>query len=160
MINRMSRPALVAVVPHNASHLIHLGVTSSLHVHGHCGGAYGAQQGGVDRLTRGVLGSELTAHGIGTDPSAPCRLADPTGIEAHVHARVLPLAHTPCAASVALCAAVRVATCDDLLTVTMTALDRDACHRLPLPAGHCQAEAQCDITLSPFPRVEHNQYGA
>jgi hypothetical protein len=140
--------------------LIYLGVTSSRHVHSHCGWAYGAPQGGVDRVTHGCFCSELTVHGIGTDPSDPCRLTDPTGLEAHVHARVLPLGHTPCAASVALCVTVRVATFHDLLMMTMRALDRDACQRPPLPAGHCQAEAQCDITLSPSPRVEHNPYGA
>jgi hypothetical protein len=160
VINRLPQPALVTVVPHNASHLIDLGVTSSRHGHGHGGGAYGAPQGGVDRRRRGVLGSEVTAHGIGTDPSDPCRLTDPTGLEAHVHARVLPLGHTPCAASVALCVTVRVATFHDLLMMTMRALDRDACQRPPLPAGHCQAEAQCDITLSPSPRVEHSPLSA
>jgi hypothetical protein len=54
---------------------------------------------------------------------------------------------------------VRFTAFDDLLTVTMKASDRDACHRPPLPAGRCEDEAQCDINLSRSPLLEHYQGG-
>src|SRR5262249_22634370 len=113
---------------------------------------------------------EFTQYCISTDPEHPCRIANPTGVEAHIDDLLLHLRQTssvavieektPCGArsvlaQVALCATTRFAAFDDLLTVTVQTADCDAGHGPLLALGRYQAEAQCDINLSPSPLLEH-----
>src|SRR6266446_4490513 len=172
MINGMPQPALVTFFADKTPHLIHLGFPSSLNGDSHVLRVYGAKQSRINRLQSRFFLFELTEHRIRTDPEHPRRIADPTGIEAHVNDRVLHLGHAASVAGVeektafdthdvlaqiALGATVRFAAFDHLLTVTMRALNRDECHEPPLSAGHCQDEAQCDINLGLSPLLEHYQ---
>jgi hypothetical protein len=58
-------------------------------------------------------------------------------------------------AQVALGPAARFATFDDLLAVTMGAMDGDEGHGPLLAAGHSQDWAQCAINFSPSPLLKH-----
>src|SRR5712691_1939418 len=81
-------------------------------------------------------------HGVGTDMQHSRRVANPTGIEAHVNDMLLHLRHTPSVAvveektafdtrrvlaEVALGATVCFATFDHRLTAPVRAGDRDQC---------------------------------
>jgi hypothetical protein len=166
VIDGMPQPALVAFLADKTPHFIHFGFPSTFKIHGNIIWIEGAQSSGVDRLQSRFFLFELTEHGVRTDPEHARRIADPTGIEAHINDRVLHLGQAASVAvveektafdtrgvlaQVTLGAPGRFAAFDDLLTVTMRALNCDECHGPPLPAGHCQDEAQCDINFSPSP---------
>src|SRR5215510_11587387 len=113
---------------------------------------------------------EFTQHCISTDPEHSRRIANPTGVEAHVNDGLLhfrqassvavieektPRSAGGVLAQVALCTTACLAAFDDLLTVTVQTADGDEGHGPLLALGCCQDETQCDINRSPSPLLEH-----
>src|SRR6266850_2688966 len=170
VIDRVPKPPLLLLLADKRPHLIHLGFASTLDTHGDLVALPRAQPGRVHRLQNRFFLFELTEHGVWTNPEHPSRIANPAGVQAHVNDRSFHLGQIPSVAvvqkktscgtpdvlaQVALGSPGGFAAFNDLLAVTMRALDRDECHGPLLPDRGCQDQAQYEIYLRPSPRLEH-----
>src|SRR6266581_4390064 len=170
VIDRVPKPPLLLFLADKRPHLIHLGFASTLDTHGDLVALPSAQQGRVHRLQSRFFLFELTDHGVWTNLEHSSRIANPAGVQAHVNDRSFHLRHIPSiavvqkktscgthavVAQVALGSPGGFAAFNDLLAVTMRALDCDECHGPLLPDRGCQNQTQYAIYLRPSPRLEH-----
>ena len=94
VIDGMPQPSLVLLLADKTPPRIPLRFPSALHVHADVVGMQGASQGLVDGLQRRFWLFERTEDGVRTARQHPRRIADPTGVEAHVNDAWLGLGHT------------------------------------------------------------------